>query len=369
MRLGKPVRFRRSRSKGESDLLPFHSMSTEQSAVTATPEGPAIQFVPTGADLSGFGELMGFHRHLMSDRIRTEAFLRAVEQTVKPGDVVVDLGTGTGVLAMAACRAGAAKVYAIEYGSIVDVARDLAHHNQFSERIEFVADDSRNFRAPQHVDVLVSECLGFMGLGGTMIGAVSDLAGRCIRDRGTVIPREISAFLAPVESRLHFEYVNCWATRYGFDFSRAQRLASNNLYVAKFLEAAWVSAPQKAGGIHFLRDRQTSQFHAALRFVTRRPCWLHGFCGWFETDLCDGVVLSTSPVNPTLVWQQVYLPLEREIELVVGGTIDVDFSITYKAGALPVVFSWNTNVSDARGAAFHMEQSTSRSFPQSPTES
>jgi len=50
------------------------------------------------------------HRHLLSDRARLADLQRAVSTLVRPGDVVVDLASGTGILGLMACRDGAARV-------------------------------------------------------------------------------------------------------------------------------------------------------------------------------------------------------------------------------------------------------------------
>ena len=62
------------------------------------------------------------HARMLHDHRRTGDHLAAVAEAVRPGDVVLDVGTGSGVLAVAAARAGARRVYAVEASDIAEVA-------------------------------------------------------------------------------------------------------------------------------------------------------------------------------------------------------------------------------------------------------
>lgn len=78
------------------------------------------------------------HVAMLSDRNRTESFIAAINRVVKKGDVVIDIGTGTGVLAIAAARAGASKVYAIEARSIADVAKETINAIEVAGQITLI---------------------------------------------------------------------------------------------------------------------------------------------------------------------------------------------------------------------------------------
>src|SRR5437867_8406546 len=103
------------------------------------------------------------HRQFLCDRARLQVFERAVAAAVRPGDVVIDLGAGTGILGMFACRAGASRVYAIEAGGMIEVARALAQANGFGDRILFLRAHSSDVTLPEQADVLVADLVGRMG--------------------------------------------------------------------------------------------------------------------------------------------------------------------------------------------------------------
>src|SRR5258706_6046731 len=86
--------------------------------------------------LDEFGEMVG-------DTLRFPAYREAIARAVKPGDSVVDIGSGPGVFALLACKAGAKKGYAIDTESGVGFGRQLAGTHGLTGRIWLLPGDSR----------------------------------------------------------------------------------------------------------------------------------------------------------------------------------------------------------------------------------
>ena len=81
------------------------------------------------------------HRTMIRDRVRTEAFRRAIDSVVRPGDIVLDVGAGSGILSVFAARAGAARVYAVERTTVAVLAQELAAANGVAEIVQVIHGD------------------------------------------------------------------------------------------------------------------------------------------------------------------------------------------------------------------------------------
>lgn len=256
-------------------------------------------------------------RGMLFDSARVRAFDAAIREAVKPGDRVIDVGSGSGILSLIAADAGASKVYALEATPMIEDARRIAEANGFGDVIEFIAGDAANFRADTPVDLVLGEWAGMYLLEEWRhFNAFARARDANLKPGGKVLPRYARLYLAPIDdSRLYVERGPGFWERpvWGFDFSlvhregldRVRRIivqGAKQTLLAREKILTVDCATADAGAFFF--EHEFDVF-----FPNHATC--HGFLGYFELDLAPGHVLDTSPLSLDTCWHQSYFPMEQ----------------------------------------------------------
>jgi protein arginine N-methyltransferase 1 len=259
---------------------------------------------------------------LLLDKARCDAYREAIHRTVKPGDVVVDLGAGTGLLSFFALQAGARHVYAIEMSAIADAAAELIAANGFQDRITLIRKNSKKVRLPERCDVLVTETLSsFCFDSENTVEFVVDARDRFLKPGGRIIPESADAFLLPFSSEAFGSGSFAWPF-YDLDY---RPFAKKHLNEYRLVRASGkpllaLSSPASCYTVDFRKDTQNPG-KTFLPFRITADGRLDGFLGWFEARLCEGVTLSNSPYLPLTHWWQLYLPVLDQPHYCAGQTI------------------------------------------------
>ncbi len=166
---------------------------------------------------------------MIADKGRMAAYERALRQAVTPGCVVLDIGAGTGILALLACRLGARRVYAIEPNDAIGLAREIAAVNGYAKSIEFIQELSTKVALPEQADVIVSDLRGILPLFPGNVAAVADARKRFLASGGVLIPRQDELWAAVVQAPdLYDGYVLPWENNgFDLDMRAARRMVTN----------------------------------------------------------------------------------------------------------------------------------------------
>ena len=301
---------------------------------------PAIVFAPRQINAYGpdveyyfarYGDLE-LHRRMIADRWRTDAFGQALRRAVQPGDVVLDVGTGTGILAMAAARAGAKQVYAVEQSPIAQTAANLVKANGLQDRVKVLRGPASEVQLDEPVDLLVSEWLGHMAFVENMLDDLIDARDRNLADNGRMLPATVDLKLAPIGDPVLFHQFGpgFWRRKIlDLDFSSLERLEleQGRALQTRVEPSTILSAPDSMSRLDLATCQRNDPFGTGkLRFEIQRDAVLDGFVGWFTSDLAEDVVLDTSPRQPETHWSQTYFAFSP-MPVSAGQTLEVEFGL------------------------------------------
>lgn len=272
-------------------------------------------------------ERIKHHKSMLSDRERTLAFKRAIEKCVNRGDVVVDIGCGTGILSFFAAKKGA-KVYAIERTEIINLAKKIAKENDLD--IKFICADSSEVKLQEKCDVIVSDCIGYFALQENMITDVINFKRKYLKGKGKIIPNKIKMFLSLVNSSKAYEEVNFWKRNYGFNFLPARELAANSTYHVEINRKDLLSNSPLVKEINLSSD-ESVEFDKNVLLKVKKDGIAYGLCGYFDAELYKGINLSNIPGNKTH-WKQEFFPFKKSFKVKRGQEIEVNIKADlYKA--------------------------------------
>jgi protein arginine N-methyltransferase 1 len=241
---------------------------------------------------------------------------------------VVDLASGTGILGLLACRAGARRVYAIEEGGIAGVARQIARANGFDDRVTVVRGHSQSVTIPELADVVVCDQIGGFGLEADILERAKEVRSRFLRPGGTFIPRRLELSIALVEHpRLH-DRLQFWKSRpANLDVSPAFEIAANTGYPARIRREHLLSPATIAATLDLMVE-QPQPLHVAGRLQASRSGVLHGVCGWFTAELSPSVTMTNSPLSEERIFRRpVYFPIQDAVPIEAGTDVDVAMRI------------------------------------------
>lgn len=302
---------------------------------------------------------------MIADRVRMRAYHDALKAVIRPGATVVDIGAGTGILSLLACKFGARKVYAVEPSDAILLGPDLAKANGFADRIEFRQTTSLDLQLAERADVIVSDIRGTLPLHRRIVPCIVDARQRLLAPGGALVPAIDTIMAQPVSDDAQFrKHRDPWEDgALDLDLSSALRWISQSWHRADFSGARFAAPPAALIEIDY-RTVISPNFRGSSRWTCDHDATVHGFAAWFESELTEGVTLSNAPAAPRAIYGQALFPLPRPIEARAGDVLGLTLAATLVGESY--VWQWDTKLERPGTRPVSYAQSSFNAAPVNP---
>ena len=263
---------------------------------------------------------------MIADRIRTDAYVRAIQSTVRDGSVVVEIGTGVGFFAIVAARRGAARVYAFETSPAIFVAQKIAEVNG-SPPIQFIHADAKRIQLTERADVIISDLRGALPPFEAHFPTIIDARQRFLSETGVLVPKRDVLCAALVEAERHYSYnVGIWSQiSDDINLEPARSLETTIPHKTVLNEGQLLSDAREWAILDYMTmDRPFVQGGLQLQATRAGTC--HGIAVWFDTVLCEGVGFSNHPSRPAVIYGQTIFPFMQPFQVSAGDKVEAVFS-------------------------------------------
>eukprot|EP01069_Polyplicarium_translucidae_P003547 Polyplicarium_translucidae@DN2343_c0_g1_i1.p1 len=262
------------------------------------------------------------HEEMLKDHIRTKSYEVAIVQNkhLFKDKIVMDVGSGTGILCLFAAKAGAKHVYGIECSDILHIARKIADSNNMGDRITYLHGKAEEVELPEgvEVDILLSEWMGYFLLYESMLDTVLYCRNKWLKPGGLIFPDRVSLHLAGIEDREYKEEkIGYWGNVYGFDYNSVKKCVMEDPIVDVVDSKAVATEPACILELD-LNTCQVDELQFATDFelVVKRKDFVHAFVAWF--DVCFSkchvpVSFTTGPFGKYTHWKQTVFYIEDEL--------------------------------------------------------
>jgi type I protein arginine methyltransferase len=289
---------------------------------------------------------VGIHRDMLRDVVRTSAYADAIRSVVQPGQRVIDFGSGTGVLAIFAARAGA-RVDAIERTALAAASREIARLSA-CPNITVHHRDHAAYHGDGRADVIISEWMGHALFCESMLEPLIYLRERWLRPGGVMLPARVALECALVTDEELYEEGSFLERRpYGIDFGPIADLPLRQSRLVT-LEDGQITGSSCHLGWLDMHTVEATPARLAGRYEPTESVPTFGLLVWFVAELAPGITLGTGPHHPPTHWRQVFLPFP--VPLRVSPSRPLALAIRPPRDVEGTESTWAWSVSDGENA-------------------
>ena len=241
------------------------------------------------------------HEIMLADKKRLNSYEKLIKKYVGIKDIVCDLGTGTGLLALLASKENPKRIYAIEHSNIINIARKIAIENNI-KNINFVNVNSKKFSVKEKISIILHEQIGNAIFDEDMISNVVDLRERLLKRNGQIIPNIFELYLEPISLIEYFKINRIYENNYfDIDYRYIKSFIKENfnemnyriiprIAVKKILS---LSSPIFSFNLNTINNQNEVPIHYKIKRILKSNEKIDGFCIFFKAKYNDELLYNT----------------------------------------------------------------------------
>lgn len=263
----------------------------------------------------------GIHEEMLKDRVRTGTYMNAIlhNSHLFKDKVVLDIGSGTGILCMFAAKAGAKKVYGIEMAGIAKSSREIIKANSYENVIEIIQGKVEDIDLPvEQVDIIISEWMGYFLLYESMLDTVIYARDKWLVPGGLLFPDKSQLYIAAIEDADYkSEKIHFWENVYGFDMSciKEQAMTEPLVDVVEARSMVTDACPVLSIDLYNVQLKDLD-FKATFDLNVNTNSYAHAFIAYFDVrfSACHTHTgFSTGPHCEYTHWKQTVFYADKEL--------------------------------------------------------
>jgi type II protein arginine methyltransferase len=269
-----------------------------------------------------------WHFEMLNDEQRNAAFERALKNAITSDTVVLDIGSGTGLLAMMAARAGAKQTFTCEMvPALAELARETVERNGLADRIVTLGKKSNSLIIGQQMlrkaNLLVTETVDCGLLAEGIVPSIAHAKANLLTEDAQIVPCSATVYAMVVESP-RLRNLNTARTAAGFDVSFINRYAVAHYFPVRLGAFDYTPLTEPFEVFHF--DFANGAIVPDRKIITvraKRDGVGHCIVFWFNMRLDAETSISNEP-GSTTHWEQALQCLATEVVVRAGETIVIE---------------------------------------------
>ncbi|MBF0358928.1 MAG: tetratricopeptide repeat protein [Magnetococcales bacterium] len=270
----------------------------------------------------------GWHFPMMNDLARNHSYEEALKAAVQPGSIVLDIGTGAGLLSLMAARAGAERVISVEVvPAVAQIAEKIVESNGYSDVITVYNKTSKHIKVgkelPQRGDILVTEIFDVGLLGENCVDTIKHARANLLKEDALIIPQSAQVFAALLESENIYKMGKVNSVS-GFD------LSAFNVVSRPYLQVPLKNYPysflsEKFPLFHFdFTGKTVDQESKKLSINPTKNGICHGVAFWFRLDLdATHRFDSATDKSPDNHWSQAVYLFDSPLKVAISKEVKI----------------------------------------------